>query len=608
MDVELLAVNTVNNAIARSSRLKAYITTNDKTPFTDGHIDIYDKPELTKENFAGRVPVQVKGRQRRSKKPLTKFAIRRADLEAFRKDRGLLYFVVTIDPSSGNERAYYALLSPFKLQKVLDRSPKKDLLDISVKVLPTDLGTLERILQLALRAQKQDVDFGFSPSLLERAEHLVLHALTELNLDEPLILDPEQSDFTAVLHTTDGLSVPLGGVLAFEPRAYQGEVRDVLTRSGAIEYDRAFVRQVDASRFEVTLDEALTITFSADEQTQAAQDVELKLVSNFSTRLKSVAFFLSLADTHTFEAAGIPIPFEVTDGSDIEWLRGHLKTLQRMNTLFETLHVDTSLIELDELRADELDQLAKIYRGLINATTFQQAIEKPTFVVQTVGPWHLLLQLRRRDDDGLWHIDNPFAHDLLTQPYWLDAGGDSDVLEPGTVYDVLQEEYLKTTLNLRLDSIVEAYEAQSEFESIFELANLRVLALIDASDHCEGRRDELLTAARDLNSWLRTKQGDLPQHLINEWQIARRTRELLPHERASIRELRRTILRGELDEPDPETWEFACALLLDEKEAADELLAQLSKAQIAQLRRWPIWALRGAGGDATQEPPPTSSS
>lgn len=44
MDVESLAVSKISGMLARCPQLKAVIATNDKTPFTDGYIDIYGGP------------------------------------------------------------------------------------------------------------------------------------------------------------------------------------------------------------------------------------------------------------------------------------------------------------------------------------------------------------------------------------------------------------------------------------------------------------------------------------------------------------------------------------------------------------------------------------
>lgn len=89
MDVEALAVAKIGGMLARCQHLKAFIPTNDKTPFTDGHIDLYTGLRQSKADWRGRVPIQVKGRTRRSKKTSSPtHPITRTDLRAYQNDAG----------------------------------------------------------------------------------------------------------------------------------------------------------------------------------------------------------------------------------------------------------------------------------------------------------------------------------------------------------------------------------------------------------------------------------------------------------------------------------------------------------------------------------------
>lgn len=95
MDVENLAVARIVTMLSRCPHLGPQIAANDKTLFTDGHVEVYDGLAKTKKDWRGRVSVQVKGHSRRGK--LNSFAIPRVDLLAYQKDSGVLYFVVLVD-------------------------------------------------------------------------------------------------------------------------------------------------------------------------------------------------------------------------------------------------------------------------------------------------------------------------------------------------------------------------------------------------------------------------------------------------------------------------------------------------------------------------------
>ena len=58
---ETLSVDAVRDSIMMTDHLDQFIPDNDKEPFWDGAVYIYENKDHTKENFRGRMPVQVKG-------------------------------------------------------------------------------------------------------------------------------------------------------------------------------------------------------------------------------------------------------------------------------------------------------------------------------------------------------------------------------------------------------------------------------------------------------------------------------------------------------------------------------------------------------------------
>ena len=111
VDVEVLAVAKIQKMIGRCPHLKAILASNDKTPFTDGHIDIYGGLGQKKSDWLGRVSVQIKGRTRtRKQTEMLTFGISRTDLTGFQKDSGVLYIYVAVD-RHGRCVPYYAILS-----------------------------------------------------------------------------------------------------------------------------------------------------------------------------------------------------------------------------------------------------------------------------------------------------------------------------------------------------------------------------------------------------------------------------------------------------------------------------------------------------------------
>src|SRR5690625_2821434 len=120
MNTEQLAVNHVSTLIALCPHLTPYISVNDKTPFTDGHIDMYSSESKTNDTIIGRVDVQVKGRTiKAARKAPGTYRVRVADLRAYLNFSGVLYLVVNIHEKPHKMKASYALLNPFRIDELL---------------------------------------------------------------------------------------------------------------------------------------------------------------------------------------------------------------------------------------------------------------------------------------------------------------------------------------------------------------------------------------------------------------------------------------------------------------------------------------------------------
>lgn len=590
--------------------MKAFISMNDKTPLTDGHIDLYSALRQSNADWMGRVPVQVKGRTRQMSEgqPLT-HPIARSDLLAYQKDSGVLYFVVAVDPTSTTLTSHYALLSPFAIDFILRGVPaSQQQVSVALKKLPSDPDSLERLLALALKTRDQNVSLGFDPILFERLESFTVHAASNLDFDAPVLLAPGASDFALVLNTTDGLSIPLGGELHIFPPDYLERNLNIQISSGEATYDTVAVRRVDKNAFEVRVSDGLMLSFRSQPGGMST-NVSLTLERTLAGRLKALTFFTALIDTQAITFDGKPSPVEVTQAGEDTWLRQHLDSLRSLAELLDHLGVDTHLIEPDQIDENQARQLNVLHRAFVQGEEITDASATTSRVLQQVGQWHLLFLVSAGSAPDKWRAVDPFSLDGRQQFRWhaSDEGPEESI--PVTAYDIVDDDHLKTVLNMRLDAIVGAYEAISDFPSTFALANQRVLALISAADASEQRRDQLLDAAERLNDWLLAEQDDQSHHHINGWQIDARRHELSTLQRREIRKLKRHVSRSDAD--DAIQAEVACALLLEDAEEVEDLVSQLTEPQLQQMQKWPIWKLRndaahgnGSSTDQTLEADP----
>lgn len=597
MDVETLAVTEIAGLVARCPHLKPVISTNDKTAFTDGHIEVYQGLGQTKAQWRGRVPVQVKGRTARlGKGKLPKHLISRDDLRAYQRESGVLFFYVAVDRKTGKTTPFYRLLSPFAIESILRATPKgKAQIPVEMGAVPADVEAFERLVGLALMTRAQNPSMGFDPILFEKAESFTLHAATDIDFGEPQALAPGVTDFALVLNTSDGMSIPLDGEFRVLPSNYQEQSLDVAISSGAIKYDTAVSKRVSEADVHVRISEGLELSFHRKDGVLSAS-VHLTLERTLSGRLKTLRFFTSLIDTKVLSIGGNAVPLEITPDGDDSWIRGHLEYLHWLTELLEHLRVDTTLIEPDQIDEHQYRQLKVLHRAFVQGEEVADKTASTSRVLQKVGQWHLMFLLTPGSAPDKWVCVDPFSTEQRRQFQWSVGDTGEQETMPVTAYDVVKVEHLGTVVNSRLGEIVGAYQAISDFKTTFTTANQRVLALILAADDCEQRKDELLGAATRLNDWLLAEDVEVTHHQINAWQITARTSGLTPEQRTKIRNLRREMVRRGAE--NALQAEIACAILLEDIEEVEVLLPELDHDQLELMKTWPIWRLR-------HEPNPT---
>ena len=118
-DIETSATAAIKIRLADTDLLSQYINERDKEPIWDGFIYAYKNKYKKNDDLIGRAPVQVKGKTvKRFSKKNPKYKVSITNLEKYRNDGGVLYFVVHIDADK-NKKIYYAALQPFLINQYL---------------------------------------------------------------------------------------------------------------------------------------------------------------------------------------------------------------------------------------------------------------------------------------------------------------------------------------------------------------------------------------------------------------------------------------------------------------------------------------------------------
>lgn len=145
--VENSAIGKVNDYVNSCPKLNAKLFSNDKTQIWDGDIFVYVNEETDKkENFFGRVPVQVKGETvtEFSEKNISCNRISRHDLQGFLRDGGGLLFLVQVRKDEkhiyySEGRVFYCELSVSFIKKLLDKKNTVQNPTIHLNPVPKDI-------------------------------------------------------------------------------------------------------------------------------------------------------------------------------------------------------------------------------------------------------------------------------------------------------------------------------------------------------------------------------------------------------------------------------------------------------------------------------------
>lgn len=132
--IERAAARSVEEYIDIFPRMESNIFRNDKTPFWDGDILLYQEEHHTNNSFIARIPVQVKGTTNTKHRFIR---IKRDYVVGYKADRGCVSFVVQEDKSLKTIKIFYRLLSTETINRLLRQNNTKTV-KIELNEIPTD--------------------------------------------------------------------------------------------------------------------------------------------------------------------------------------------------------------------------------------------------------------------------------------------------------------------------------------------------------------------------------------------------------------------------------------------------------------------------------------
>ncbi len=582
MDSETLATTAVKKKIAQTKYLVQNIPEANTVVSWDGSILAYSDESKKKEFLVCEVPVQVKGRTRTSLKNDTiEFRMERSDLVNYRNRGGTLLFVVYITPA-GDEKIYFATLTPYSLNVILSSQKGDPKPKVTLVTLPDGAENLCHIVFTFINEMKrqrtirddhnwtiEEVAEKFGPENIEMKFTL---SGVDCERSNPFSFI-KSGDFYihAGLKGTD-ITFPVQHVERIE--TMWQDLNATIEVNGHA-YDELVSLKVHREGKKV-LSIGKGFDFIDD---QGKSTVKYHLSGNLNERISQLHILLDLLDGGAVKIDGKDIitirPTEAEMKQvDRDYLVSQLRWFELIRETMDKLHVRKPL-EIADISAKEQDNLSMLVNAIIFAksATFKEETIPPVATID-LSNLKLILSFRQLED-GAYMTEDFFAADMRC---FIDEEG----LCLTSRYGILKcDDFLKCD-NLFLDDVVEdmkAYDNQEHMERI----PLCILEMIKAYDRDTSRTD-LMDAAMDLICWLKSIEPESPIHELNRLQCVYRTSWLSQKEKRYLSAL---VMDEEVDV----RIKAGAYILLGDKTMAEAYITKLPEKDRLEFLDYPIYTL-----------------
>lgn len=140
---EILAVAEVNRYFSWSSNMVPYIGTSTTFPLWDGDLIVYEPNchNNSNKHLDRIIRVQVKGHMNKDSETFSdiiKFEVPISDLDHYRRNGGVAFFVVCFNEKTQKSKIYQSLLTPEQLKTYLREAKGKEKTNIKLQIIPKD--------------------------------------------------------------------------------------------------------------------------------------------------------------------------------------------------------------------------------------------------------------------------------------------------------------------------------------------------------------------------------------------------------------------------------------------------------------------------------------
>lgn len=587
MDIEKIATSSIQNLISRNSYLEPIINDNDKTPVWDGDIFVYKTKDFHKKNknLIGRVPVQVKGHRVESinleSSERIKFRVDKADIQQYRMDGGVVYFVVYIDKNT--EKIFYNSLLPLDLERLIKRYDKQRTFEIEFKSLPVEDAKLADIFVDFIQNRKkqqgtlipeilyiddiekikdQIKEFKFSYSTIESKGSIPFKELTTRDfyiyaepkgIGNPIPFDKVSN---AIINIQDKFKVSVGKKTYYE-NAY-------------IQWEKGLSRIVCGNSVKIIFNEI-------GKNKTADLNIKVQFKGTLNEQLNDLYFIGALMLNETFYINEDKIPYGNFKFENKEDLDSRTRNLEHIKSRLEYYGVKTDF-NINTVTDQDDFKLSLLMEENPSTKKFNINLSESNLLKIKISNLLIILVVKVNKNKNVYEI-NDFFTNKLQVTYLLP--GETDHI-PISQFLILEKEGLLAD-NINANKIIKDIQKYHEVAKNFDYVNNFLLESIKAYDECSAQQDELRYLIEKLSEWLYEMNKE-DYIYLNLAQVKYRLGKLNKIDKDKIRNIR-------LCNEENIEIRAATSILLEKREDAKSLIEKMELEQKELFTSYPIYQL-----------------
>lgn len=580
--IEESATTALKAALLRCPILDSYIDSNDKTPSWDGTVFVYKTEKTKKENLTGRVPIQIKGTEEAIVSDTATFPCSVADLNNYYRDGGCIFFLISVDLSSGNSRIFYKTLLVVDLDKIIKDAGKQKTSTIHLNLFPTEVSEISSIFMgFTDNVHKQMGFIGKDIPTFEslEASGAEITSLTftasgiGLTLDEiPKYLSTHDFYLYAKIKGLD-VEIPIDKVTnAIISRFVDGEVR-VKEQCFFQKYQVVY----ENGKPLICIGKGISIDIGAKDNHITLRTDKLDTLSDF---VAEAEFFLEMVEQGELTLNGVTLPLNGASLSDLQERKKTLEYCKDIKKMLDYLGVTEELL-LNKLSEKDEKNLrnftgAVLYNRKIGFPNMEQDQFYGAFQIANLVIWIWA----DRQSDGMYSIDSFFKLHQIA----LFTDDDVDLIKPiqTSQFVLFDKKGLVHVSNMDYEMVYSDISQTPPSPEYCTKVNFLVLDMIGAYDEQTKHDEKLLNLAERICDWLKSIESMIDPEvlLLNKLQITKRRRTLSTSEIIELAKLTENSY--------PPATRCGAYLLMDADEEAQKCFDELPLIAQEEFLKYPI--------------------